>query len=58
MGKSFVQLETKSAVLIAAGDARPGMAMGGGGNVVDPVKDSLSGLLFELLLPGRGDGCG
>ena len=50
-----MQLETSNAVLIAAGVARPGAAMGGGGDEGVPPIESLSGLPFELLLGGRGD---
>lgn len=55
MGKSFVQLETSRAVLIAAGVARPGVAMGGGGDEGELAVNSLSGLPFALLLDGEGD---
>lgn len=55
MGKSFVQLETSRAVLIAAGVARPGAATGGRGDEGVPANQSLSGLPFELLLAGGGD---
>lgn len=55
MGKSFVQLETRRAVLIAAGVARPGAATGSGGDDGVPAIESLPGLPLELLLAGGGD---
>ena len=57
IGNSFVQLDTSSAVLIAAGVVRPGIAIDGDGDEVKPVTESLSGLPFELLLAGRGEDC-
>lgn len=51
-----MQLETSNAVLIAAGVARPGAAIGGGGDEGVPPIESLPGLPLELLLGGRGDG--
>ena len=42
-------------MLIAAGVARPGVAIGGSGDDAEPARDSLSGLPFELLLGGSGE---
>lgn len=50
-----MQLETRRAVLIAAGVARPGAATGSGGDDGVPAIESLPGLPLELLLAGGGD---